>query len=152
MAHVCACARYRYAQIYNLFVSADGRGQFYDRVGAKLAPDAVANYTLSRGTDPTRVVPIYVKSLDLDSTVVFTGGPSSKKKKWHAFLASRARSIKETWADYEVAEWSNIAAIDPEKLTVRDALRAARIETRREEQVRNRKESNRLRYRGGTQR
>jgi hypothetical protein len=136
-----------YAQIYNMFISADGHGQFYDRTGVKLAPDAQVNYTLSRGSEPTKEVTIFVKTLDLDSTVVFTGGPSTKKHKWEAFLGKEMGAIQVTWKDDVVAEWSNIAAVDVQKRSVRTALREAGIETRREEQIRNRKESNRLRYR-----
>ena len=113
----------------------------------KLAPDAQVNYTLSRGSEPTKEVTIFVKTLDLDSTIVFTGGPSTKKHKWEAFLGKEMGAIQVTWKDDVVAEWSNIAAVDVQKRSVRTALREAGIETRREEQIRNRKESNRLRYR-----
>ena len=88
-------------------------------------------------------VPVTVKTLDLDSTVIFTGGPSAKRDKWESFLAE-TKDVEEVWSD-ELSKWSVLRAVSPRGPTVRGALKAAGIETRREEATRNRLQNNQRR-------
>ena len=88
-------------------------------------------------------VPVTVKTLDLDSTVVFSGGPSAKRDKWESFLAG-TKDVEEVWSD-ALSKWSVLRAVSPRGPTVRGALKAAGIETRREEATRNRLQNNQLR-------
>jgi hypothetical protein len=162
-----------YAQIHNIHVAANGAGQFYDRIGRLSSPDDAWNYTLPPlpPGSPPRIhgdeVLVTLKEIDLDETVVFYGGPSAKQQKFEKFLtgATRTGSVVEVYRD-DVSKWSMLrrghgtayAAANLDEMerqghrshdgsggSVREALRAAGIETRREESTRNRLTNNLLR-------
>ena len=163
-----------YAQIHNIYVAANGAGQFYDRIGRLSAPDDAWNYTLPPlppGSPPRlhgNEILVTLKEIDLDETVVFYGGPSAKQQKFEKFLADTTRtgSVVEVYRD-DVSKWSmlrrghgmtthaatSLGGMERQGRwgnagsgsTVREALRAAGIETRREESTRNRLTNNQLR-------
>jgi len=97
-------------------------------------------------------IPVAIKTLDLDSTIVFTGGPGAKQEAWRSFLATAESKygVSEVWSD-DIAKWSLLeaTAVAEGKSTVRAALRDAGIETRREESMRNRWTINQKRRRNG---
>ena len=142
-----------YAQIHNINVAANGEGQFYDRIGRLSPADIIWNHTLvplPPGSQPRihgNEVTVTIKQLDLDETVVFYGGPKAKQQKFESFLASATRtgSVVEVYRD-DVSKWSVLRrGHKTDADSVRELLRAAGIETRREESTRNRLTNNRLR-------
>lgn len=136
-----------YAQIHNLFVASNGDGQFFDRLGQQVAPDVLFNFTLS-GDGATGSVPVAIRTLDLDSTVVFYGGPKSKHDRYTAFIDADNGVVEQS--NDPVSKWSVVRSVR-RGVTVREALRAAGIESRREESTRNRRQVNELRARAQPQ-
>lgn len=155
-----------YAQIHNIYIASNGGGQFYDRLGSQQTPAIAFNHTLQHppaapaaaaagdtlhaGHDHDRSIPIAVATLDLDSTVVFYGGPAQKRTKYDSFVSGAGANagIVEAVKD-EVSMWSVLKATRAGAAgSVRAALRAAAIETRREESTRNRIQNNVLRAKG----
>ena len=107
-----------YALTHNVFVASNGAGQFVDRLGRNQPPDRAFNYTCpssacadKHGYPHAENIPIAIKTLDLDSTIVFTGGPGAKKQAWDNFLADAETKygVKEIWSD-DVANWSLLEA------------------------------------------
>jgi hypothetical protein len=134
-----------YALIHNMYIAAVGHGQFYDRIGRELPPDAAVNYTLPHAdSDKHRTAQIFVKRLDLDAAVVFCGGAHALQQRYTAFLAQYAGRIQEAYHG-NISEWSMISAVPGGGVSVRTALRMAGIETRREQAIRNRRVNNQLR-------
>ena len=88
-----------HAQIHNIYIASNGGGQFYDRLGSAQTPAIAFNHTLQHppaapagdalhaGRDHDRSIPIAVATLDLDSTVVFYGGPAQKRTKYESFVS-----------------------------------------------------------------
>ena len=107
-----------YALTHNVFVASNGAGQFIDRLGHTQPPDHTFNFTCpspacadNHGHPHTESIPIAIKTLDLDSAIVFTGGPGAKRQAWESFLADADEKygVKEVWND-DIAKWSLLEA------------------------------------------
>ena len=123
----------------NFFIASNGAGQFYDQLGRQMSTTA-RNVTVKGYTKP---VLLTTATLDLDSAVVFYGGPSAKQHKISDFLAMHTDDIAVAWTS-DVSKMHLLRATTP-GFSVRTALRAARIETRQEEETRNRLVANQAR-------
>jgi predicted amidohydrolase len=149
-----------HAQMHNMFVAANGNGQNFDRLGRPVPADVSFNYTLPQqgGGQPDEVecfhppckqprdgrVLINVATLDLDSSLIFSGGPGPKKKIIEAFIADGEKhGVASVYQD-DVANLQLLACVRP-GCHSRTALREAGLETRREERSRNRLSNNLLR-------
>ena len=121
----------------NFFVVSNGAGQFYDRLGHDM--DAtVANFTVS-GVN----VSVSQKVLDMDSAVVFFGGPAARQLKISTFLADHLESISVVWRS-NVSKMMLLSS-NQQGVSVHAALAHAGIWTRQEQEAFNRFTINRLR-------
>lgn len=79
-----------YAQIHNINIASNGAGQFYNRLGEETTPEITFNFTnfSSFNKKSLPAVPVNIKTVDLDSTVLFYGGPGEKRKELDAILAA----------------------------------------------------------------
>jgi predicted amidohydrolase len=159
-----------HAMNHNYFIAANGLGQFYNQIGSRVPSEAV-NVTLkadkvlyttpSAGQDtgkglgrllidtdqsspPSEIVLLTKASLDLDSVVIFYGGPSAKQNKIRDFLAANTGKITIEWTS-EVSKCHLLRATTLSGVSVRKLLREAGIETRQEEETRNRQVANQAR-------
>jgi len=140
-------------------LGASGNGQNFDRPGRAVLADAAFNFTLPprrhrglRGAAPPGVadrcfhppckppkhepVPITVTTLDLDASLIFSGGPGggpgAKRAVIDAFLADgeAKHGVRSVYHD-AMANLELLACVRP-GCRSRAALREAGIETRRE--------------------
>ena len=121
----------------NFFVVSNGAGQYYDRLGHDMGA-TMANVTAS-GAD----VLVSQQVLDMDSAVVFFGGPAAWQLKVRTFLADHADTITVAWM-------SNVSKMillrsDRQDVSVRAALADAGIWTRQEQEALSRFTINQLR-------
>jgi hypothetical protein len=156
---------------YGIHVASNGNGEFYDRLGRVTPPKVSMNYTLPTTAarvgcfhppckkHPPAPVPITVATVDLDQSLIFYGGPGAKRDAIEAFLATSLakHGVAKTYDD-TVSKLALISCVDggqargagqqrPGSCSARAALKGAGIETRREEQNRNRLSNNRMRPR-----
>ena len=150
-----------HAQTHNMFVAANGNGENFDRLGRAVLADVSFNYTLPRldlgdavncfhpPCKPPHHGPVLitVSTLDLDSSLIFFGGPGAKKDVIEAFIADgeAKHGVASVYRD-DVVELQLLACVRPD-CRARAALQTAGITTRREERTRNRLTNNRLRRR-----
>ncbi len=124
--------------LHNFMIAANGAGQFYDRIGHPIAAES-RNATVGPPLR-SKKVPMTKASLDLDSVLIFYGGPSTKQDKIKSFLAANADKVAVDWTS-DVSKLHLLRSTKP-GVSVRALLRAADIETRQEEETRTRAAAN----------
>ena len=165
---------YAHALTHGIHIASNGNGEFYDRLG-RVAPLCVnVSYTLppriSRALESDdslhrddcfhppckhhapEPIQITAATVDLDQSLIFYGGPGAKRQAIDAFLATAQskHGVAKVFDD-PVSKIALISCVNgmgrSGGCSSRAALKQAGIETRREEQNRNRLTNNRMRPR-----